>query len=426
MFKLKLINKPKMMKLKCNFTFPNIVLANLQEKEATPTKEMQQIIADQQYDGLSKVVVNAIPDEYIIPSGEININSNGTYDVTDKASANVNIPEKVLGTKTITSNGIYKATDDNLDGYSEVEVSTSGVDIWDYYINQPEGNMQSQYTKYIKKVPQIDTSNLIYATDMFAGLSNLQEVPLVDIGKCTTTSSMFYNCSKITTIPFLNTSNVTNMSSMFQGCISLTTIPLLDTSKVTNVNNMFDGCVNLTTIPQLNTQNITSMSNMFYGCRSLTSIPQLNTQKMVDMSYMFYNCQNLTTMPLLNTQNVTKLYSTFYGCKKITDIPELNAQKIYNLYNSFYNCNKLKNFGGLTNLGEAYSTTASANYNNLKLTLNKCPELTHDSLMNAINNLYDIKTKGCNPQGLVLGSTNLAKLTSEEIAIATNKGWNVN
>ena len=127
MFKLKLINKPKMMKLKCNFTFPNVVLANLQEKETTPTKEIQQIKADQQYDGLSKVVVNAIPDEYIIPSGEINISQNGTYDVTDKASANVNIPEKVLGTKTITSNGTYKAVDDNLDGYSEVEVNLGTI-----------------------------------------------------------------------------------------------------------------------------------------------------------------------------------------------------------------------------------------------------------------------------------------------------------
>ena len=54
MFKLKLINKPKMMKLKRNFTFPNVVLANLQEKNATPSKEVQEIIADVPYDGLSK------------------------------------------------------------------------------------------------------------------------------------------------------------------------------------------------------------------------------------------------------------------------------------------------------------------------------------------------------------------------------------
>ena len=71
MFKLKLINKPKMIKLKCGFSFPNIVLANLQEKEVNPTTEKQEIVADKEYSALSKVTVNPIPDEYIIPSGEI-------------------------------------------------------------------------------------------------------------------------------------------------------------------------------------------------------------------------------------------------------------------------------------------------------------------------------------------------------------------
>ncbi|MDD7754008.1 MAG: hypothetical protein PUJ51_05820, partial [Clostridiales bacterium] len=51
--------------------------------------------------------------------------------------------------------------------------------------------------------------------------------------------------------------------------------------------------------------------------------------------------------------------------------------------------------------------------------------LTHDSLMNVINNLYDIKTKGVKPQQLILGSGNLAKLSEEELAIAQNKGWSV-
>ena len=45
--------------------------------------------------------------------------------------------------------------------------------------------------------------------------------------------------------------------------------------------------------------------------------------------------------------------------------------------------------------------------------------------MNVINNLYDIKTKGCKVQDLRLGATNLAKLTAEEIQIATDKGFNV-
>lgn len=59
------------------------------------------------------------------------------------------------------------------------------------------------------------------------------------------------------------------------------------------------------------------------------------------------------------------------------------------------------------------------------LDLSYSPLLTHDSLMNIINNLYDIKSKGVKPQTLQLGDTNKAKLTAEEIAIATNKGWNV-
>lgn len=46
MFKLRLIKKPILFKLKCDFSFPPIVLANLQEKEVTPTKEKQEVVAD--------------------------------------------------------------------------------------------------------------------------------------------------------------------------------------------------------------------------------------------------------------------------------------------------------------------------------------------------------------------------------------------
>lgn len=93
-----------------------------QEKTIEPSKSKQIIIPDDGFNGLSKVTINKIADNYIIPSGEIEIKENGNYDVTDKVRVSVNVPEKVLGVKSITSNGTYKATDDNLDGYSRVDI----------------------------------------------------------------------------------------------------------------------------------------------------------------------------------------------------------------------------------------------------------------------------------------------------------------
>ena len=240
MFKLKIINKPKMIKMKCNIDFPDVVLANMQEKEIIPTKETQIVEPDRNYDGLKKVTVNKIPDEYIIPSGEINISQNGIYNVVDKATANVNIPEKQLGTKTITKNGIYKAVDDNLDGYSEVDVETSGVDINDYFKgtieganNENEPGWAKSFLKFRSPLQVVGNS----ASYMFCNYP-LKEIPQIDTSNVTGFTSAFRN-SKIATLPQLNTSKVTTMQSMFNGCTSLTSIPELDTINVLDMGGVF-------------------------------------------------------------------------------------------------------------------------------------------------------------------------------------------
>ena len=274
-------------------------------------------------------------------------------------------------------------------------------------------------------IPLLDISIRTNLNLMFGECYSLTTIPKLDTSKATDMSYMFGNCYSLTTVPQLDTSNVTNISGMFSNCTSLTTIPQLDTSNVTNIGGMFAGCRSLKRIPQLDTSKATNMETMFDACCSLKRIPQLNTDNVTNMSYMFEYCRALTTIPQLNTSNVTNISGMFSNCTSLTIIPQLDASKVTNTRDTLYYLTSLKNFGGLLNLGQAYSTSLSANYYTYGLELSNSTELTHESLMNVINGLYDIKTKGCKSQQLVLGATNLAKLTAEEIAIATNKGWSV-
>lgn len=237
------------------------------------------------------------------------ISANGTYNASDDnaygyGSVSVNVPEKTLTTKTITANGTYNASDDNADGYSQVTVETSGVDINDYFSN-------------------IVTSNGATNPNWYA---SVLKMPPLKVGGNDPTdgAGIFYRCT-------------------------LVEIPKVDTSEVTYAKNMF-----------------------------------------------------------------------YFAKAKI--IPEINASKFTNIEGILMNCTNLEDFGGLLNLGKAYPNTSIQE--SLALGLRYSEKMTHDSLMNVLNKVYDISNKGT--QIINLGDTNKAKLTAEEIAIATNKGWTLN
>lgn len=336
MMRLNLVTPSRKLVLKTETSFPNVVLSNNQEKTTTPTKTIQEVVPDYGYDGLSKVTVEAIPDEYIIPEGTKDIEANGLYNIKEFANANVNIPDKKLGTKSITQNGTYTATDDGFDGYSEVEVSTSGVDIDDYF-------------------------NATIKSGTYTNPSWKQNIkkwrsPLVLEG--------------------------TSCSYMFR-----------------------DFPFDETVLPEIDVSNATSFYQMFYNAKYIKEIPWLKGGKADNMTGMFQNCTSLQKVNLLNGEFAT------------------------NVSDMFSNCSTLINIAGIKNLGKAYSTTAGANFLYYTLALNYSSNLTEQSIINVLNNLYDIKAKGCNTQRINLGSTNLAKLTSEEgqqaLADAQTKGWNV-
>ena len=63
-----------------------------EEVTITPTKERQEIMPTTS-DYISKAIVEPIPDEYVVPEGELTLAKNGTYPVIEYASVVVNVPE---------------------------------------------------------------------------------------------------------------------------------------------------------------------------------------------------------------------------------------------------------------------------------------------------------------------------------------------
>lgn len=211
----------------------------------------------------------------------------------------------------------------------------------------------------------------------------------------------------------------------------MTKIPKINTSSWTTTATLFSECYKLTEIPQIDTSNATNMGSMFNECRSLKTAPRLNMSKVTSTQSMFYNCSSLEEVTGLDTSKVINMGTMFSGCKNLITVQELDASNATTISTMFSGCTKFKNFGGLKNVGKAFTSKSANNYS-YTLTYTQCTELTHESLMNIINGLYDLNLTydvanggTLYTQTLKLGSTNLAKLTEEEIAIATSKGWNV-
>lgn len=199
--------------------------------------------------------------------------------------------------------------------------------------------------------------------------------------------------------------------------------PAMDTSNVTDMSSFFKACYRLQYSPELDTSNVTDMGLMFYDCRSLKSIPYMNTSNVTDMTAMFWECRELKAIPAFDMSNVKYVYWMFYK-SHIEELPLLDMQSVVDGYlfdNSF--CHKL---GGFKDL----KVSMSGGF------IEKL-DLDVDSLMNVINNLYDWSgnTDGFAPlkdgtmydfgksHYLKFGEENLNRLTDEQIAVATSKGW---
>lgn len=173
----------------------------------------------------------------------------------------------------------------------------------------------------------------------------------------------------------------------------------------TGAYQMFRGCCNLKCIPQLDVHLVTWVDEMFWGCNTLKAIAQLDLSSCTSISNMFSLCTALQNIPQMNTSQVTIATSLFYKCCSLQNIPQLDLSKVTSASSLFYECYNLAKID-ILNMSISFSLS------NARL-------FTQNELVNILNNLATVETT----QTLTLGSTNLAKLTDDEKAIATDKGW---
>ena len=229
-------------------TINNLPTLKLQDKSVTPTKEKQTIKADETYNGLGSVSVEAIPSRYVEPSGTLEITKNGEYEVKNYESVTTNVHEPTPYAPKYISFYYYRGTD------------------------------LSQETA------TLDTSNV---TSMYY---------------------MFGSCSSLTTLDInhFDTSNVTDMQYMFISCTKLTSLDLnnWDTSKVTTFYSTFGTCTSLASInvKDWNVSNAGSFYRTFIGCGKLTELDLSGwvTTKATNMQEMFQNCWGLTKLDIRN------------------------------------------------------------------------------------------------------------------------------
>lgn len=94
----------------------------------TPTTSSQTAVASGKYT-TGAVTVNPIPSQYIVPSGTISITSNGTIDVTQYASASVNVSSPSL--TNMIANGDFSISGATTDGWSSVNPTRSTIAVTD-------------------------------------------------------------------------------------------------------------------------------------------------------------------------------------------------------------------------------------------------------------------------------------------------------
>ncbi len=275
------------------------------------------ITFDEGYTGLGVVTVDVPSTGGITPSGTKTITTNGTYDVTNFASAQVNIPQNITIADSIGF-GREVTADGVLQFMSEPFTFSLPDNV------KSVGNYGLYYTFYsctnltsvdLSSLTSVDNGGLYYA---FNNCRNLTSVNLSSLTNISVNglNSAFNRCTSLTSVDLSSLTNIsaTGLSNAFNYCTSLTSVDLSSLTSVngSSLNNAFNNCTSLTSVDlsSLTSVGTAGLNNAFNNCLKLTNIffPALNSNSFGNytncFNRMLYNVSNCTVHFPSNLESV--------------------------------------------------------------------------------------------------------------------------
>lgn len=185
-----------------------------------------------------------------------------------------------------------------------------------------------------------------------------------------------------------------------------------------NINNsLFRYAVNITSYTSIVNPIIRegNLSFKFYNARN---IRELKSNTGVSAQWGCYGCSNLKRIALYGEPTDISFLCSSCANLEVADLTLLYGHKITNANRGFATCPKLRSLIGGA-VGDNYIVLKG-----LKINLSLNPigtALDRSSLRAVINGLADLTNE--ESKTLTLGTTLKAKLTDEDIAVATAKNW---
>ena len=280
--------------------------------------------------------------------------------------------------------------------------------------------------------------------DRCCGTRWMQHDKLLDVSRVTTLQSAWASCYSLQSLNLSgwDVSSVTNMSYAWASCYDLQSLDLSgwDTGSVTTLQGTWNACYSLQSL-NLSGWDVSRVTNMQYAWENCYSLQSLNlsgwdVSRVTTLQGAWASCYSLQSLDLSgwDTGSVTTLQGAWASCYDLQslDLSGWDTGSVTTLRDAWLNCNSLQSID-LSGWDVSHLSTNVA-YPNGGMLIDYWPSVIsiNQNYSNATSlsiasllRIIDSLPVATGARTLTLGQTNKLKLTAEQIAVATQKGWTV-